>query len=138
MRHFNEARRVRKRHEVRYISLLASSLSPKPLFEDGTSLADTNHSRLRSRSRLSEDITFFISALGLAFQKSGGHFQQPGRWRSDFMPMYDYKCLDCGKESLVVLTLKEHEATKVTCPKCGSSKMKQLYTSFVAHTTKKS
>ncbi len=54
------------------------------------------------------------------------------------MPMYDYSCLDCGKESLVVLTLKEHEATKVTCPKCGSSKMKQLYTSFVAHTTKKS
>ncbi len=55
-----------------------------------------------------------------------------------FMPMYDYKCLDCGKESLVVLTLKEHESTKVTCPKCGSTKMQQLYTSFVAHTTKKS
>ena len=54
------------------------------------------------------------------------------------MPMYDYQCLDCGKESLVVLTLKEHEFTKVTCPKCSSSKMKQLYTSFVAHTTKKS
>jgi putative FmdB family regulatory protein len=54
------------------------------------------------------------------------------------MPMYDYKCLDCGKESLVVLTLKEHESSKVTCPKCGSAKMRQLYTSFVAHTTKKS
>lgn len=54
------------------------------------------------------------------------------------MPMYDYTCLDCGKESLIVLTLKEHESTTVTCPKCGSSNMKQLYTSFVAHTTKKS
>ncbi len=54
------------------------------------------------------------------------------------MPMYDYKCLDCGKESLVVLTLKEHESSKVKCPKCGSTKMQQLYTSFVAHTTKKS
>ncbi len=43
------------------------------------------------------------------------------------MPMYDYNCLDCGKESLVVLTLKQHETTKVTCPKCGSSKMQQLY-----------
>ena len=54
------------------------------------------------------------------------------------MPMYDYKCLDCGKESLLVLTLKEHESSKVTCPKCGSTNMRQLYTSFVAHTTKKS
>jgi putative FmdB family regulatory protein len=54
------------------------------------------------------------------------------------MPMYDYKCLDCGKESLVILTLKEHESTKVTCPKCGSTKMQQLYSPFVAHTTKKS
>ena len=39
------------------------------------------------------------------------------------MPMYDYKCLDCVKESLVVLTLKQHETNKVACPKCGSSKM---------------
>ncbi|MEO5631593.1 MAG: FmdB family zinc ribbon protein [Nitrospiraceae bacterium] len=54
------------------------------------------------------------------------------------MPMYDYNCLDCGKESLVVLTLQEHESTKVICPKCGSTKMQQLYTSFNAHTTKKS
>jgi len=54
------------------------------------------------------------------------------------MPMYDYKCLDCGKESLLVLTLKEHESSKVTCPKCRSTKMQQLYTSFNAHTTKKS
>ena len=55
-----------------------------------------------------------------------------------FMPMYDYKCLDCGKESLVALTLTQHESNKVTCPKCGSGKMQQLYTSFIAHTTKKS
>jgi putative FmdB family regulatory protein len=54
------------------------------------------------------------------------------------MPMYDYKCLDCGKESLVVLTLKEHESGKAVCPLCQSTNMKQLYTSFIAHTTKKS
>lgn len=54
------------------------------------------------------------------------------------MPIYDYQCLDCGKESLVVLTLKQHESNNVICPKCGSSKVQQLYTSFVAHTTKKS
>ena len=54
------------------------------------------------------------------------------------MPMYDYKCLDCGKESLVVLTLREHETRKVACPSCKSTNMKQLFTSFIAHTTKKS
>lgn len=54
------------------------------------------------------------------------------------MPMYDYRCLDCGKESLLVLTLKEHEADKVICPLCKGTNMRQLYTSFMAHTTKKS
>ena len=54
------------------------------------------------------------------------------------MPMYDYNCLDCGKESLVVLTLKEHDSKTVTCQKCGGTKMQQLFTSFVVHTTKKS
>lgn len=54
------------------------------------------------------------------------------------MPMYDYKCLDCGKESLVVLTLKEHEAGQVACPICNSTNVRQMFTSFIAHTTKKS
>ena len=54
------------------------------------------------------------------------------------MPMYDYKCLDCGKESLLALTLKEHESGAAACPACGSKKMVQVYTSFIAKTTKKS
>jgi putative FmdB family regulatory protein len=54
------------------------------------------------------------------------------------MPMYDYQCLDCGKESLVVLTLKEHEAGKVACPVCNSANVRQMFTSFIPHTTKKS
>lgn len=54
------------------------------------------------------------------------------------MPMYDYKCADCGKESLVVLTLKEHERGDAVCPACGSKNLKQVYSPFIAHTTKKS
>jgi len=54
------------------------------------------------------------------------------------MPMYDYKCLDCGKESLVALSLRQHESGPVACPKCSSTKMQQVYSPFVAHTTKKS
>jgi putative FmdB family regulatory protein len=54
------------------------------------------------------------------------------------MPMYDYNCLDCGKESLIVVTLKEHERGDVKCPACGSKKLQQLFSPFIAHTTKKS
>ena len=54
------------------------------------------------------------------------------------MPMYDYKCLACGKESLIAITLKEHESGHATCPACSSKKLEQLITSFIARTTKKS
>lgn len=60
------------------------------------------------------------------------------RHESTIMPMYDYKCLDCGKESLIAMTLKEHESGTVTCPACGSKKINQMITSFIARTTKKS
>jgi hypothetical protein len=43
-----------------------------------------------------------------------------------------------GKESLLVLTLRELETGKVTCPACQSTNVKQLHTSFIAHTAKKS
>ena len=54
------------------------------------------------------------------------------------MPMYDYKCLDCGKESLIVLTLKQHEQGEAACPACGSKNIQHVYSTFIAHTTKKS
>ncbi len=54
------------------------------------------------------------------------------------MPMYDYQCADCGRESLIVLTLKEHEQGPPPCPACGSTNTRQLFTGFIAHTTKKS
>ncbi len=54
------------------------------------------------------------------------------------MPMYDYTCLACGKESLIIVTLKQHEQGEVQCPACGSTKLQQHFSSFIAHTTKKS
>jgi putative FmdB family regulatory protein len=54
------------------------------------------------------------------------------------MPMYDYICLGCGKESLIVVTLKEHERGDVQCPACGSKNLQQQFSPFIAHTTKKS
>lgn len=54
------------------------------------------------------------------------------------MPMYEYKCQDCGKESVLVLSLKEHEQGPPPCPACGSKNTKQLYSGFIAQTSKKS
>lgn len=54
------------------------------------------------------------------------------------MPMYDYKCQDCGKESLIVLTLNEHERGDVKCPACGGKNIQPQYSPFITHTTKKS
>ena len=54
--------------------------------------------------------------------------------------MYEYKCLDCKnkKEFLLALTLKEHESGAATCPSCGSKKLEQQLTSFIAKTASKS
>ena len=37
------------------------------------------------------------------------------------MPMYDYKCLDCGKEVVLSLRLQDHERGSVACPSCNGN-----------------
>jgi putative FmdB family regulatory protein len=54
------------------------------------------------------------------------------------MPMYEYKCLDCGKESVLTLSLKDRESGAVTCPSCKSKRMEQLFTTVMAKTSRKS
>jgi len=54
------------------------------------------------------------------------------------MPMYDYTCQDCGKASLIVLTLKQYDQGDIKCPECGSKNLRRIYSTFTAHTTKKS
>ncbi len=54
------------------------------------------------------------------------------------MPMYEYVCLDCGKEALLSLTLKDHDRGRVVCPSCKSKRMEQLISSVMAKTTRKS
>ena len=54
------------------------------------------------------------------------------------MPMYEYKCLDCGKEATLSLSMKEHDSGTAACPSCKSTRLEQLFTSVMAKTSRKS
>lgn len=55
------------------------------------------------------------------------------------MPLYDYKCKNCGESFSLVMSMSEKEkTTKVKCPKCESENVTQIYSSFFAKTSKKS
>jgi len=54
------------------------------------------------------------------------------------MPSYDYRCPKCKKKFTAVLSIREHEAGRVKCPKCGEKKLIQLITGFLVKTSKKS
>jgi putative FmdB family regulatory protein len=48
------------------------------------------------------------------------------------MPIYEYKCLNCGKP-FEKLFLKKEEETKVKCPYCGSQNIKKIISGFYAN-----
>jgi putative FmdB family regulatory protein len=54
------------------------------------------------------------------------------------MPFYEFVCEECGEEFALLLSVKEREGGKVTCPACGSEKTKPLITRFAVITSKKS
>jgi putative FmdB family regulatory protein len=60
------------------------------------------------------------------------------RTKGDQMPTYEYKCLDCGKESELYLSITEHDGGKITCPECKSTRMEQLMSAISAKTSRKS
>jgi len=54
------------------------------------------------------------------------------------MPTYDFKCEKCNKKFSMTMTVSEYEKTKLRCPKCKSTKVKQQITPFQVQTSKKS
>jgi putative FmdB family regulatory protein len=54
------------------------------------------------------------------------------------MPIYEYRCKDCGTLFERTLTLVAHDREPGDCPKCGSKKVEQEFTTFYAVTSKKS
>ena len=57
------------------------------------------------------------------------------------MPVYDYRCKDCGHDFVVIESLKEyedHEGTERKCPKCEGANVERVITSVNIQTAKKS
>lgn len=54
------------------------------------------------------------------------------------MPVYSYRCEDCGKTFEREEHVSEHDTARVQCPKCNSNSVKQVLTPFHAKTAKKS
>ena len=54
------------------------------------------------------------------------------------MPTYEYECKGCNKKFTVILSISEHETTKVSCPKCKGKRVKQSLSTFTTKTSRKS
>lgn len=52
------------------------------------------------------------------------------------MPTYDYRCKDCKKGFSITCSITKH-GKKVSCPKCGSRKVRQQISPFFAVTSHK-
>lgn len=53
------------------------------------------------------------------------------------MPIYEYRCNDCGKE-FSVLVLNSKESAEVECGACGSDDLSRLISQFSFHQTEAS
>jgi putative FmdB family regulatory protein len=54
------------------------------------------------------------------------------------MPIYEYRCRECGKVFDRAEPLAEHGRGHPACPKCKSQRVEQVFTSFFAKTARKS
>ncbi len=54
------------------------------------------------------------------------------------MPVYEYHCDKCHREVTVTLSISKHAKGKIRCPKCGSTALHPLLSTFVSQTSKKS
>ncbi|MFB3925604.1 MAG: zinc ribbon domain-containing protein [Syntrophales bacterium] len=54
------------------------------------------------------------------------------------MPTYDYQCESCKNEFSVVRSISEYGKMDVTCPRCKSNDVRQLISTFMVKTSRKS
>ncbi len=54
------------------------------------------------------------------------------------MPIYEFRCLKCGKKVTLALTVSQYEKGKRKCAKCGSTKLERLISTVTVQTSRKS
>lgn len=54
------------------------------------------------------------------------------------MPTYEYRCEKCKKRFSRAETISQHGRKRLKCPKCGSTRVGQVFSAFYAKTAKKS
>lgn len=54
------------------------------------------------------------------------------------MALYEYRCTACDHVFSVFHAVEAHGKTVVTCPKCKSAKVAQVFSGFYAKTVRKS
>jgi putative FmdB family regulatory protein len=54
------------------------------------------------------------------------------------MPTYEYQCADCGETFSRREHLADHAAQRPACPKCGSNRVEQHFSSVFVKTARKS
>jgi len=62
----------------------------------------------------------------------------PASSRRVVMPVYEYHCDKCRREVAVTQSISEHGKGTVACPKCGSTALRPLVSSFFTQTSRKS
>ena len=54
------------------------------------------------------------------------------------MPIYEYRCGECGHLWNESVSMDEHDRARPTCPKCQAQKAEPVYSAFFAKTVRKS
>ncbi len=54
------------------------------------------------------------------------------------MPVYEYRCKDCGAAFERKETLAQHETETPKCPKCGGKNVDRVYSAVQVRTSRKS
>jgi putative FmdB family regulatory protein len=54
------------------------------------------------------------------------------------MPTYEFRCKKCKKEFTAILSLREYEKGKISCPKCKGKQVQQMVSHFMTKTSRKS
>jgi putative FmdB family regulatory protein len=54
------------------------------------------------------------------------------------MPIYEFRCRKCRKRFTAAMPISAHGRRRPACPKCGSTAVEQLFSTFFAKTIRKS